>query len=214
MILNIANQRLSGDQKNDQTDYVYASAHVAGIGFMFYGAYIGFAYGRISGLWMALLGLIIFRIAREIYLRSLITRALHGKQVAEFMNPQSISIDPTTPLSEIMRRVREDRLVFPVARESDHALLGLVDVRSSEKIPAVEWRSHQVSEITQPCTKDILIEPEEDAELVLARMQTLGVREMLVVKGGRLLGILSLSSLLGRIQDRFALPDSQMRAAT
>lgn len=214
MILNVNNPVFTNSKEKDRTDFYFASAHFAGFGLMFYGTYIGLAYGKVAGLWMALLGLVVFRLTREIYSRSLVTRALHGKPAAEFMDTEAESVDPTTPLSEIMRKVRDGRLIFPVARNSDHAFVGLADVRSSEQFPAGEWRAHQVAEITKPCARDLLVEPEDDAESVLQKMQTLGLREVLVVKGGRLLGVLSLNSLLNRIQDRFALPSSNMHAAT
>lgn len=214
MILNVNHQpSISIQNEKDQADFFYASAHVAGIGLMFYGSYIGLMHQRIAGLWMVLLGMIVYRLIREAYSRSLVTRALHGKPVTEFMDEESVSIDPSTPLSEIMRRVREDRLVYPVAREYDHELLGVVDVRNTEQFPAQEWRAHQVAEITKPCARDLMISSDEDAEIALERMQSLGLREVLVVKGNRLLGVLKVNSLLARIQDRFSLPNS-MHPAT
>jgi CBS domain-containing protein len=53
-----------------------------------------------------------------------------------------------------------------------------------------------VGEIAQKCTPDNTIEPEEDATKALSVMNRNGASRLMVVEGGRLVGIIALKDML------------------
>jgi hypothetical protein len=182
-------------------------AEIAGVVLVLYGLYVAVGLERVAGVWLAMLGVLAVRIAGAFTNEFALHRALGGHRVAEFIEPESLLLDPTTPLSVLMHKPRtlNDQLIFPVANKFDHSLVGLADVRTSAKFPVNEWAAHSVAEITRPCDEDIKISPEADAETALMKMETLGLKEMLVVKGNRLLGVLRRNTLLKQLQESFAM---------
>lgn len=184
-------------------DMVWATKYAALVG-QFFGialALLGllglFSGQGISGIWSIFLGLLLTTFARSSYVQLLVKRALHGKPAVEFMNSEPIVIRPAMPVSELMRESiqKEDQTLYPVIAESGD-FVGCVDVRDIKQFPEDEWRSHSVQELTKACTDDMQITPETDAEAALTRMTTTGRRELVVVQGRRLLGVLTQNSLI------------------
>ncbi len=182
-------------------------AELAGLVLVLYGLYVAVGLERVAGVWVAMLGILTVRIAGSYTNEFALHRALGGHRVLEFVEVDPLMLDPTTPLSVLMHKPRNlrDQLVFPVTNMQDNTLVGLADVRTSAKFPANEWSAHSVAEITLPCDEDIKISPEADAEIALMKMETLGLKEMLVVKGNRVLGVLRRNTLLKQLQQNFVM---------
>jgi hypothetical protein len=193
--------------KNEFKQTALSVAELAGVILVLYGLYVAVGLERVAGIWLAMLGVLTVRIAGAFTNEFVLHRALGGHRVAEFIEPESLLLDPSTPLSVLMHKPKNisGQLIFPDANMVDHSLIGLADVRTSAKFPANEWSAHSVAEITRPCDEDLKISPEADAETALMKMESLGLKEMLVVKGNRLLGVLRRNTLLKQLQESFAM---------
>ena len=187
------------------------SLEYIGVALIVYGVYLIVGTARVSGFLLELFVLLLMRIASEFTTEEVVHRVLAGHAVAEFVENDPMSFDPTTPLTAFRKLPRKfrDQLIFPVARTEDHGLIGLVDVRSSSRFPASEWNTHSIAEITKPCSEELTVTPDADAEATLMKMQMLGLRELLVVRGGRLLGVLRQNTLLKQIQEGLVLTGPQ-----
>ncbi len=184
-------------------DVVWATRISSGIGQLFgiFLASLGvFSLLRgdfVSGIWGILLGFMLISFARSAYMQLMIKQNLHGRSIAHFMNPRPATATPETSISELMREFvnHEDQTLLPVVRE-DGALVGCVDPRVAGQFPENEWHRHHVAEVVQACTLDQQVEPDTDAQEALARMSKRGYRELVVVHGNHLLGVLSQAALI------------------
>ena len=189
-------------------DIVRATRVASGIGQLF-GLFIialGFTAllrgELVSAIWSAVVGLMLMGFARSSYVQLVIRRELHGKPAASLMDTHPDTVVPSARVSELMREYvnHEDHSVFPVVDESRTRLIGLVDPLQARRFPKDQWSAHAVSEIFQLGVGDHQIGPDADAQLALERMSQSGYRELLVVEGGKLLGVLRQSAILRSIR--------------
>jgi CBS domain-containing protein len=85
--------------------------------------------------------------------------------------------------------------LFPVVRDAD-MLAGCVTTDMVRALPRDEWPRHTVQEITKSCSAENTITPDMDAADALSRMSRANMARLMVVDGGRLLGIVALKDLL------------------
>lgn len=165
-----------------------------------------FARDVIMGVWFVFLGLLLMSFARQGYLRTLIHQTLHGRPAARFMNPHPPVVSPDLPLAELMSGhfANGEAAVYPVVTGAEHRLIGCVDVHQAKDIPESEWPDHQVRELTTPCGSDWRIEAETDAEDALRQMNQTGHTNLIVLREGRLVGMLSYERLLRYLRFRLS----------
>ncbi|HSL83891.1 MAG TPA: CBS domain-containing protein, partial [Thermoanaerobaculia bacterium] len=75
-------------------------------------------------------------------------------------------------------------------------LLGCVTTRQVKELPREEWETTTVGALAEGCTPENSVGPDEDAMEVLSRMSRNRASRLLVVDGGRLVGIVALKDLL------------------
>jgi CBS domain-containing protein len=150
-----------------------------------------------SGLWSSLLGFLLLSLARASYVQVLVKQTLHGKPAEDFMNTEPSIVHPETTITHLMQLAlnQPDANLTPVIHP-DGRFLGCADLKEARKIPEKEWSSHFVHEIIQPCRKETSIAPDTDAEKALTQMAQTGTGELLVIRDGHLLGVLTRSALL------------------
>ena len=74
--------------------------------------------------------------------------------------------------------------------------LGGVTTRQVSAVPRDQWSSVRVGELMVRCTQENTIGSKEDAMRALSIMQRTGNTRLMVVDGGRLVGIIALKDLL------------------
>jgi CBS domain-containing protein len=84
--------------------------------------------------------------------------------------------------------------MFPVS-DGDN-LLGCVATRQVKEVPREQWSERTVSEVVEPCTGGNTVTSSTDAMQALAMMNRSGNSRLMVVDGGRLMGIITLKDLL------------------
>lgn len=184
-------------------DIVWATKIASGIGqgfgglLIFLGAFSFFAGQIGSGIWAFLLGLLLMTFARSSYVQLLVKQNLHGKPAVNFMDASPRTVTPQTPVSDLLRDYLNhgEQSVYPVLN-NDQEFVGCVAISEAKKIPEKEWSEHLVNEIAHECSSDQKITPETDAEAALSRMSKTGYRELIVVQGNKLLGILNQNALI------------------
>jgi CBS domain-containing protein len=83
--------------------------------------------------------------------------------------------------------------MFPVVENG--RLIGCVSTSDIKTVPRDQWEKESVGAIARPCGPDNTIAADVDAVEALSRMSR-GMRRLLVLDGGRLVGVLSLPDLL------------------
>jgi Zn-dependent protease/CBS domain-containing protein len=152
--------------------------------------------GWINGIWFALIGLFLRNAARMSYQQLLLRRALEGEPVSRFMQPDPVAVPRAVSVKELVEDYvyRHHYKLFPVV-DGDR-LVGCVTTREVKGLPREEWDRQTVGSIATACTPENAVDPATDAMQALGTMSRNGISRLMVVDGGRLVGILTLKDLL------------------
>jgi Zn-dependent protease/CBS domain-containing protein len=151
----------------------------------------------IGGMWWFLIGMFLQGAAKASYQQLLTRRALEGEPVRRFMKTDAVTVPPSISLEQLV----EDYIykyhfkMFPVVEDHDR-LIGCVTTRQIKEIPRAEWGRRTVGDVASQCTPENTIEPHADAMKALSIMKQTGASRLMVVEGGRLVGIIALKDLL------------------
>jgi Zn-dependent protease/CBS domain-containing protein len=150
----------------------------------------------IGGMWWFLIGMFL-RSAATMSYRQLVTReALEGEKVQRFMNPNPVTVLPTTTLKDFV----EDYVykyhfkMFPVVN-SDR-VIGCITTKQVKDVPRERWSEITVRELALECTPDTTVKPDDDAIRALSLMRRTGGSRLVVVEDDRLAGVVSLKDML------------------
>lgn len=156
-----------------------------------------FAGGIVTGLWQIFIGAFLLAAARGTYHREFMKSALQNQTVATMMNDTPIVATPELTLSSIVNQIMlRNRITFVPVVE-DGVLLGYLDGEVLSKIDREHWHSTQAGDVYVPLNEDNSITAGLPADQVMQRMTQTGHRKLMVVQNGRLLGVITLSDLLG-----------------
>jgi Zn-dependent protease/predicted transcriptional regulator len=150
----------------------------------------------IAGLWWFLIGLFIRNAAQMSYQQVLVRNALKGESVRRFMNTDPIS----APSSITLEQLVEDYIykyhykMFPVL--ADGHLSGCISTRQVKEVPREKWSQETVGQFANQCSLDNTVSPDTDALKALAMMNKTGNSRLLVVEGGKLVGVLTLRDMM------------------
>lgn len=150
----------------------------------------------IGGLWRVMIGMFLKRAADMSYQQVIVSRALQGEPVSRFMRENPVTVPPYITITELIEdyAYRYHYKMFPVV--DNGRLLGCIATRQLKNLPREEWRSATVASLMEHCSPENSIEPDADAIRALAKMNQTGASRLMVVRGERLLGIISLKDLL------------------
>lgn len=158
---------------------------------------LGFVLGNfIGGIWWFMIGLFLRNAAQMSYQQVLMREALTGEPLRRFMNPDPITVSPSTSVQELVDDYiyRYHYKLYPVV--SDGQLLGCVTLTQVKQVPREEWGLRRVSELMKQCDDNNAIDADADAIDALSRMSRGQVSRLMVVKDNKLVGVVSLKDLL------------------
>jgi Zn-dependent protease/CBS domain-containing protein len=167
-----------------------------GLGLIFLGVYKFVSGDVIGGVWMFLIGMFLRNAAQMSYQQLLVRKALEGEPVRRFMNADPV----TVPSSLTVEKLVEDYIykyhhkMFPVME--GEKLVGSITTRQIKEIPREDWARETIREAASPVSAENTISASTDAVKALAMMNQGGVSRLLVVEGGRLVGLVTLKDLL------------------
>jgi Zn-dependent protease/predicted transcriptional regulator len=150
-----------------------------------------------GGLWWILIGLFVRAAAAGAY-REVRGNRLSGHPVAKLMNIHPVTVAPDVTIERLVEEYfyLHPHTCFPVV--AGGVLLGCVDMDALGRVARHEWRVRTVAEVMQDCAAATLPDTADAAE-ALARMRRTGRSRMMITHGGQLVGILSLTDLLGSL---------------
>ncbi len=150
----------------------------------------------ISGVWLALIGLFIHFAARGSYFGVISRHVLEGEAVGRFMTADPVLVSPDLTVTEFVDGYIYQYFhdLFPVV-DGSH-LIGCVGIGQIRVLPRDQWGVRTVAQILTPVSTDNTIEYDEDATVAMARMRKPGNSRLMVVRNGRLVGIVALKDML------------------
>ena len=163
----------------------------------------------VGGLWWFLIGLFIRAAAQSSYRQILARSLFHTKKVRDLMVSNPVTVPRSISLDDFIRDyVYKYRFqAYPVL--SFGRLTGCIFLKQIASIPREEWAHHTVGAVALPCSRDITIGADEDANKALELMNRTGNSRLLVVNGDELEGIISLKDMLALLSLKMELNDQE-----
>ncbi|HPA15748.1 MAG TPA: site-2 protease family protein [Desulfobacterales bacterium] len=170
----------------------------SGFGFLliFYG-FLQIIYGNfIGGMWVFLIGMFMQGAARMSYQQLITRKALEGETVKRFMNPDPVTVSPAVTIERFVEDYiyRFHFKLFPVV-DGDR-LVGCITTRHVKEIDRGDWGRKTVGDVAVKCSPENAVGPEMDAVKALSAMKRAGASRLMVVDGGRLVGVVTLKDML------------------
>jgi Zn-dependent protease/predicted transcriptional regulator len=157
--------------------------------------------GATGGLWLAFIGLFITITAGAERQRAVLATALRGVRVAEAMS---------SPVTTAPDWLTVDRFIDEVAVRARHSAIplldldgrptGIVQMRRIATVPAGSRATVRVRDVATPLSQLTLAASDELLNDVLERVRTQAGMRILVVDGGRLVGIVTPHDLMRLLQ--------------
>ncbi len=156
---------------------------------------LGIISGEFGMLWFAILGLFLRTAAQMSYRQLMFRQALEGETVRHFMNPEPISVSPTTSLEQLIENyvyVHHHKM-FPVV--DNDKLIGSISIDQIKSVSSDERSHRTVSEFLRPCSDENTIDVNTDAAKALSIMTQSDNSRLMVTENEELVGIVSLKDL-------------------
>lgn len=180
-----------------------------GSGFGIFLIFVGlanFLLGNIiGGLWQFMIGMFLRSAAETSYRQVVFRKALEGETVERFMNPQPVTVPSSISIKELVEAYiyRYHFKLFPVM--DNNKLLGCITTRRVKEISREEWDRRTVGERLDRCSDANTIGSGVGALQALSLMGRTGNSRLMVVKDGRLVGIISLKDIMGYLSVKMEL---------
>ncbi len=159
----------------------------------------------IAGVWLVILGLFLQRAAAMSRSQHYISRELHGEKVQKFMTQKPISVPPDISIQEFVDQYvyHSYHHLYPVTENEN--LIGYVSLREVKLTPPENWKKLLVKEVMVPASEFKTVSPETSALQALDLLNQTEVPILLVVKGKRLVGVLTAQDLFKLISIKLEL---------
>jgi Zn-dependent protease len=174
-----------------------------GWGFIGLGIFMAFGYsvpffgaGFGSGLWLALIGILLRSVAVAHYAGAAVSEALAGVRVRDLMRTQGPWVRADLPVRQLMNEwflVRDER-AFPVF--AGDRFVGLVCFQDVRRLPPEQWERTLTAEIMTPLQNLTVASPDEEVEGTLRKLAANDIRQVPVVSNGALVGMLFESDVI------------------
>jgi CBS domain-containing protein len=169
------------------------------------GVLVGLGGALASGLWWLILGYFILNMARAYRVQAEAKVLLAGMSVADAMTRDPIWAPAEASVDEFVREylARHPHDLVPILR--DGAVIGGAGLKEAQTIPREQWTTVRVADIAVPVQDIPNAQPEAELASAIERMQQKQASRLLVMDGGRLVGILTLKDVLAHMRFREAL---------
>ncbi|WP_300549176.1 site-2 protease family protein [Roseovarius sp.] len=152
-----------------------------------------------SGLWQIFIGIFLLLAARSGYEQQLMKTSLRGKTVQSLMSKNPVTCHPDITLSMLVNRIMLVQRSSFVPVVEDGVLLGIVDSHVLSLIDQENWSNTKVGDVFIATDTNNCVPPDMPVQDLLNRITATGQRKYLVAVGHTLLGVVTLSDLLGYI---------------
>ncbi|MBC7103735.1 MAG: site-2 protease family protein [Parvibaculum sp.] len=181
---------------NEATRRASAAGQTFGLILIALGVVSLFSGNVIGGLWWGLIGLFLHTASRASYAQLQAHVLLESEPVSRFMTK-----NPVTAPADISLRELVDGYIyasfhetFPVM-EGEH-LVGSIGVSDLRGTDSAEWERKKVRDVMHSLSDKNTVTPQENAEAALRLMREGGHSRLMVVEGGKLLGIVALRDIM------------------
>jgi len=168
---------------------------------MIFGAQIPFfGTGFGNGLWLAFIGWFLHSASQQSYRRVVIQDMLEGVPVRRMMRSDPVTVPSRISIQELV----DDHMM----RNGDHSyavvdngkLVGMVTLQDVRSVPRGNWNARTVDQIMTSAGELSSASPDEDASEALMTLARRDVRQLPVLEGGKLVGVLARRDIVRWLQ--------------
>jgi CBS domain-containing protein len=170
---------------------------------LIFGGVFSFLRGDpLGGAWYVLIGWFIKDASAASYQQVRLDEALRGVTVRDAMVEAVVTVPSTGSVAEAAREqfMRTGYGGYPVRRGD--AVVGLLCLKDVLRLSPEEREATSVQGAMRPLTDAIVTEPDAPLPMAIARMAQAGTPRLLVMHGGRLVGLLTMSGVIRRLKVR------------
>lgn len=170
------------------------------VALMILGALQIFSGMLISGLWLVFIGMFLRGMSERGYEELIIRKSLEGVPLREVMITDVVTVPPSLPLNQLVHDyfLHYTYRGFPVV--ADHAVLGLVSVTAVRGVSSEDQAKTMVADVMTPLREDLVIAADASLAEALSRMVQEDADRLLVMTEGRMVGMITKTSLLRFVQ--------------
>jgi PDZ domain-containing secreted protein/Zn-dependent protease len=164
------------------------------------GAAMFLLYTNTSGLILAFIGWFLLQASRAEEAYAMFSQTLGGVRVRELMSPSPETVIPSRTIHSFIQDVASARghSTYPVV-DLDGGLEGLIGLRQAALVPAAQREARYVRDVMLPKGAFAVLSPDDEIGKVLPQIQQ-GPGRAVVMDGGRIAGILSMSDVARAIE--------------
>jgi Zn-dependent protease len=156
--------------------------------------------GFINGIWLIFIGWFLQTAAVQSYRRVVIQDILEDIPVKKIMNTNVPTTPPDISVEEFVDHylMQSDDRAFIVY---DHEnMIGLITIEDVRKLPTESRRNKLVRDVMTPSEEMIVVAPDEDVTDAFDRLQTKDIRQLPVVTGNKVVGLLRRKDIIRWLQ--------------
>lgn len=149
--------------------------------------------GSLSGVWLAFIGWFLLQASASEARYPLIREALAGLRVRNLMVTDPVTADANQTLAEFLEHAPGTArfTAYPVL--DGEQVVGVLPFSRVMHTPHRQWASQLVSAASLPLAEIAVLDPDESAIAAFAALSANGMHRGLVMRDGRLVGLLSIS---------------------
>jgi Zn-dependent protease/CBS domain-containing protein len=196
---------LSGDLKMATRLASWAGQGIAFLFMLGGSTWVIFGGQLLNGLWFVFIGWFLYSAATSGYRQMLVREMLEGVKAGDLMTADFATVSDDLTLQQLVDDyiLRRHEHSFPVVYGG--ILRGIVCLHDVKTVPRERWPFTKVSEVMTPWVELETVSPGDGGSTILARLSARDVRQLPVVEGQRLIGLLHRSDVLRYLQVRTAL---------
>lgn len=168
---------------------------------MLFGAQIPFlGSGFINGIWLIFIGWFLQSAAVQSYRKVVVQDILEDVPVKQMMYTDVPVVHANLSVQTLIDNyiMQSDNRAFIVL--DNDKMLGLVTIEDVRKVEANSRNEMMVRDVMTPSQKMIVVAPEEEASQAFERLQAKDIRQLPVVSGNRIVGLLRRKDIIRWLQ--------------
>jgi Zn-dependent protease/predicted transcriptional regulator len=194
-VLRAALWRIRGNHLKATRAAAWVSQAVA-VGMIAVGVASALVGGAFGGLWLAFVGLFVFSAGTAERAASEANAALAGVHVAEVMTQDPVTIASSASAQDLLELARRiGHTTYPVIDERGEPI-GLVSVLAAERLPERRRAWVTVRELLADIPQPLPLEADAEVLSVVPALAGNPLHRAAVLRGGRLVGLLSLADVM------------------
>ena len=156
--------------------------------------------GLVNGVWLAFIGWFLNSSASQSYRQVVVHDVLEDVPVERMMYRNPVSVSPGTSVESLVHDhiMKSDDYGFPVLDEGQ--IVGMVTMDDVRSVERDHWSTTLVRDIMTPAEELAIVSPDEEAADALELLQQRDVRQLPVMRDGKLAGILRRRDIVKHLQ--------------